>query len=418
MQTHVHFGAGQFGLGFVCWLSKFCKYQTVLVNRDQSKTDANSQALSGSERLLSIKQNGFFLVNFNNNGQLYEEKIQIDKALFTSDRAGIAKYIASPDCSLITTSVKYKSALLDSYLEIIIEGIRERIRNKIRKKLYVIACENAFSSSDIASEIRNKIDQNEYELFLKHVLFVNAVVDRICTQIPDQNYVRIGAESYGKIFLPKQVASGQRTVRMERIEGQVLNPNPGGSLVDINKKRIFNYIEFVDDIEKYKKLKIGIVNGGHLLIAINAYSARFTQVAHYVRENNQFCEGVLMELAALSILDIDNKLINHELSDAAREMAQHALSRFSYVDDLVNRVIERFVDPFIGVEEYLSGVVRNPIDYQAEFFRNLNYKVLNSAYEMLTQYGKTPKFTFITICRLTKLIENAAYIRRSILRSS
>ncbi len=444
MERHVHIGAGQFGLGFVCWLTKICGYEIVLVNRGEIQSDvasANLARWSGANRLQSIRANGKYEIQFPDKNET--DTVLIDHTVIGQELDQLANYIADERCSLVTTSVKHIWAFLEHYLEPFVKALEARAKAGIERPLFVMACENGFSSNDLKEAIVKEIGSKAWEKIGPRVFFANVVVDRVCTEVDryTSGTVVINAERFGKIFIPRTTRSATRQLNLQEIEGIVFSVDK--NVVQMNKEVARKTIEFVDNIESIKRLKLNIVNGTHLLIAINAHYSNFALVADYVRENHEFCERLLLEQKRHSLFNPLDQKIDEPCKHYADIMTDELLIRFLAMDDLVNRILQRFIDPFISLEHFrrelhesfesilsfenpvdlVSELRRtlqkkdyNLIDWQAEFFRNLNVKVLKGAEGIQQLTGIAPPAIALSLYRLSKLIEKGKYLERSILR--
>ncbi|RAS76551.1 mannitol-1-phosphate 5-dehydrogenase [Priestia endophytica] len=179
MKKAVHFGAGNIGRGFIGALFAQSGYHVTFVdiaeqiieqlNRDKSyqvKTAAQPQKVITVENVSGL-----------NNLQQEQEVIEEIK-----------------EATYITTAIG--PSILPRIAPLIAKALAERVKSN-EEKVYVIACENQISATDILKEhILNALENKEKEAVIQKVSFFNSAVDRIVPIQTEQGSLDVLVEPY------------------------------------------------------------------------------------------------------------------------------------------------------------------------------------------------------------------------------
>ncbi|MFY4776674.1 mannitol-1-phosphate 5-dehydrogenase [Metabacillus sp. RGM 3146] len=179
MKNAVHFGAGNIGRGFIGSLFSQSGYHVTFVDiADELIQKLNEEkgykvkTAQDPEEITEIHN-----VSGLNNLKQEDEVIQA---------IGEAVYV--------TTAIGPN--ILPRIAPLIAKGIAERVKNN-DEKLYVIACENQISATDILKEhILNNLDEESKSKLSGRVFFFNSAVDRIVPIQDNKGSLDVLVESY------------------------------------------------------------------------------------------------------------------------------------------------------------------------------------------------------------------------------
>lgn len=413
MLKHIHFGAGAFGLGFVCWLTNLAKFDTTVFNRAERKLGEGN-----IERI--INANNKYVVQVDeDSGQ--QQTIELANAIALRSDQSNDQWISiaeDPELNLITTSIKNLDGL-ESYHQILLDIVKFRAEKSITRPIYFFACENGFNSYDVRTWLFKKYPDFKEEIE-KVFVFVPCVVDRICSiDLNSSELLIVQTEEYARIFVQAVVDRGENQ-RDLSVVGKLLDPNVSKSITDISKSRLFNVFDFVSDIEKFKKMKSLIVNGSHFIIALRAHRHRYIHIDDFVVKNSEWCRHVLEEMAVIASHDVANDTLDQIFYNRCNEFAEETLARFSGRRDLTSRVLSRFVDPYLDVVDQIFLSETSPqitfIDNTSVFFKSFLMKVLHPAQEFSNSFERVPVKCFDASVDVALLLSEARYPSLSLIR--
>ncbi len=301
MKKAVQFGAGKIGLGFIGELLHDSGYEIVFADVMEDMVD----------KINKDKSYTLFLIDKD-----YEEKtidnVSALNTLKPEDQEKAIDEIA--DADVITTSVMATN--LPKIAPILAKGLKKRLENGNKEKAIVLACENAIMGTDILkNDLKNTGLITEEELD-EVAVYPNTAVDRMV--FGGTHHGKEGVE-IGKNF--------ELAIEKEKLVDPESEPIKGA--------------EYVDDLEKYLKRKIYLINCGH---ALSAYLGKL--------KGKETVQDVLR----------DPELVK-EVKDAVMESAQAINKEYGFaMDDLEKYVdgmlIERFTTP--GVSDPVDRVAREP----------------------------------------------------------
>lgn len=181
---HVHFGAGRFGLGMVVDLCERAGLTSTVLNKQNS---------NGHHPLLS-RSGRYRLIYDNNLAKTREISVTIRYYKNQPD-LDIVDIIANPSVSLVTTSVTRDG--LRAIAPLLAKGI-ERRHAINAEPIYVLACENLCkNSTTLAAYVQESIASRSLTYFKDNALFCDTVVDRVCANIAvDSDIPQVPVESF------------------------------------------------------------------------------------------------------------------------------------------------------------------------------------------------------------------------------
>lgn len=374
---HVHIGTGALGLGLVAWLGSQAELSVFLANR------AGGSGSLGRNRLLHEahqEARQYDLVFSDSSGT---QPVTYAEFLFTDadrDRNRFIDRVVDSRTLLLTTALK---GGIDPSLELLALALTHRIEKGMSDPLYVVACENAIDSIGLYHKIvpllpPHLLPQFEQAIVEQAIVFVPCMVDRLCNDpAPDREMRRVQVEVERFAQWTLQRPSPGSTSSLERA---LMRPQ--------TKK----YIEFVDNLEPFAQRKRWLVNGPHLLIALNAFARQYAELDRFLQEDplaDQILRGLLDE-AMSGLLAIETRFGPDEL----REFNSNTRDRFRTHPDRVRRILSRFTGP----------------QRLEEFFKDFYRKITEPTLQYMSPENPAPFWTTQTLLLVTKLIYESWYI--------
>lgn len=227
MKTAVHFGAGNIGRGFIGALFSQSGYHVTFVDIADAIIDQLNKEKQYQVKLATDAKESVTIENVSGLNNLKQEQEVID---------------AIKDASFLTTAIGPN--ILPRIAPLIAKGLTARVE-ATSEKLYVIACENQISATDLLKGyIMEHLDEQTKEKVVAQVSFLNSAVDRI---VPIQN----NEGSLDVLVEPYYEWVVETTEEIPHIEGMTIVP------------------ELAPFIER----KLFTVNTGHAVIAYFGYLA-------------------------------------------------------------------------------------------------------------------------------------------------
>jgi mannitol-1-phosphate/altronate dehydrogenase len=283
---------------------------------------------------------------------------------------------------LVTTSL---GGLRPAIVSIIRDGLVARAQRKA-PPLFVLACENEVKSADLQREIEREVAAG---VIAAEARFVPCVVDRICPAImDDRSHVVVRAEEYGRISLWHD---SDLSFFWDRLSAQAR----AARAIMVESSRA--HLEFTERKKKW------LINGPHLLLAINAHHANYLTFESYIRDYPAVALGMLQEFGegCFHVCTEGNNLpiAPKDIRIAIEQTEAEVLARFANFSDLTNRIMHRFVQP----------TEKNPASMQ-DFFRNMQYKIVEPAQAYYESTGEMPHRMCDTLLKLVELIAKDRFI--------
>lgn len=368
---HVHVGTGALGLGLVAWLGSRAGLSVFLANRSTGSSDSS---LARSHLLRETHQYDVILPD----PQAPPESVTFTELLFTDrDYDRFIAVVADRKTILLTTALKDG---VEPSIPLLAKAVAARVETAAQDPLYIIACENTLDSTKLSEAIRSSlpsgIDRSKLE---RTVIFVPCMVDRLCNEPrlnPETRRVQVKVEKFAQWIL------------------ESLSRDPSPLEQALKKPRTRDYIDFVTNLAPFVRRKRWLVNGPHLLIALNASADRYERLDMYLQTMPSADQllAALLEEAMESFLAADR----YFEPDKLREFNEHTRARFRDYPDLVGRILSRFTGP-----EQLH-----------EFFKDFHRKVTEPAFEYIQWNQMPPPWTSHTLFLTTRLIANRRYVLR------
>jgi mannitol dehydrogenase-like protein len=301
MKMALHFGAGKIGRGFIGELLHDSGYRIVFADLD-ARAVARINA-EGQYTLFRIEHD-------------YAEKI-IDNVCACSaaaDTEEIIRIIADAETEILSTSVMATN--LSKAAPLIARGLKARLANRPRRKLVVMACENAIMGTNLLKEALLNTGMLTAEELDAAAVYPNTAVDRVV----------FDGEHHGK----QGVEVGDAyELAVERAPFGAEEPPIRGA-------------EYVDDLGKYLRRKIYIVNGAHAISAYCGYAAGYETVQDALRDETIQRIVRAAALEAAGALEKNDGFSHEEL--------------VAYMEKMV---FQRYLTP--GLADPVTRVGREPI---------------------------------------------------------
>jgi hypothetical protein len=159
----------------------------------------------------------------------------------------------------------------------------------------------------------------------------------------------------------------------------------------------FAHLEFTDKMKKW------LINGPHLLLAINAYYDGQLEFDKFIRENKIMARNMLQEFAAgcfhVCAQGARPVIALDAIATSIEQKVDEVIERFASFPDFTVRIMRRFKRP--TTEEVIS---------LQDFFRNMRYKIVEPARAYYESEGEMPHRMSDTFLKLIELIANDRFI--------
>ncbi|MCM3668709.1 mannitol-1-phosphate 5-dehydrogenase [Mesobacillus maritimus] len=227
MKKAVHFGAGNIGRGFIGALFSQSGYHVVFVDIADQIIDQLNAEKQYKVKLATDAQETVTIENVSGLNNLKQENEVIETI---------------KDAAFLTTAIGPN--ILPRIAPLIAKGLAARVEANT-EKLYVIACENQISATDLLKGyIMEHLDEATKEKVLANVAFLNSAVDRIVPIQNNQGSLDVLVEPYHEWVV-------EATEEIPPIEG----------------------MKIVPELAPFIERKLFTVNTGHAVIAYFGYLA-------------------------------------------------------------------------------------------------------------------------------------------------
>lgn len=320
VKQHLHIGAGALGLGLICWLTHRAGFSVFLANRKQGSSDTSIA------RNTLLREKLTYNVLYHNG---VTESVRITDFIFLDEEPErISEVVCHKDTLLLTMAIRDPNAL-ELIIPVICPALLARAQSGA-PSIYIIACENAMTSSDLMKSIIGY--GHGMGDCIDSFIFPECVVDRICN-VPENN--------------PKDIVS----LRVERFANLVIDQQPSHMmrLRDGLAPVTGEYVNFVHNIRMYKERKIMLVNGPHLLIAAYIY---YQLSEDYLKEEDSDNLPFLLEnlSGARDVLydileEVSMMFEKRYPSGTSFAFVEQVHERFCTEPDKLSRVLNDFISP-------------------------------------------------------------------------
>lgn len=227
MKKAVHFGAGNIGRGFIGALFSQSGYHVVFVDIADQIINQLNEEKQYNVKLATDEQETITIQNVSGLNNLKQENEVIE---------------AIKEATFLTTAIGPN--ILPRIAPLIAKGLAARVEAN-DEKLYVIACENQISATDLLKGyIVEHLDEATKEKVLANVSFMNSAVDRIVPIQNNQGSLDVLVEPYHEWVV-------ETRVEIPHIEG----------------------MKIVPELAPFIERKLFTVNTGHAVIAYFGYLA-------------------------------------------------------------------------------------------------------------------------------------------------
>lgn len=225
MKQAVHFGAGNIGRGFIGALFSQSGYHVVFVDIADQIIDQLNKEKQYQVKLATDEQEMMTIKNVSGLNNLKQEK-EVVKAI--------------KEATFLTTAIGPN--ILPRIAPLIAKGLAQRVEEN-NETLYVIACENQISATDLLKGyIMEHLDEATKDQILAKVAFLNSAVDRIVPIQNNQGSLDVLVEPYHEWVV-------ETTKEIPHVEG----------------------MKIVPELAPFIERKLFTVNTGHAVIAYLGY---------------------------------------------------------------------------------------------------------------------------------------------------
>jgi mannitol-1-phosphate 5-dehydrogenase len=296
MKQVVHFGAGNIGRGFIGALFSQSGYHVTFIDLADQIINQLNEKKQYKVKLATEQQEEVTINNVSGLNNMTQESEVIE---------------AIKQATFLTTAIG--PTILPRIAPLIAKGLTERVKSN-DDKLYVIACENQISATDLLKGyILENLDKQTKADLIDKVYFFNSAVDRI---VPIQNN------------------KGSLDVLVENYYEWVVETNE--SIPQIEGMKI------VSDLAPFIERKLFTVNTGHAVIAYLGYlkNKAFT-IDQALAE-----EEILLQVQAT--LGETGAYLTKQYGLNPNEHQQY-----------INKIIDRFKNPILN--DAVTRVGRSPL---------------------------------------------------------
>ncbi|MFD4929540.1 mannitol-1-phosphate 5-dehydrogenase [Peribacillus butanolivorans] len=291
MKQVVHFGAGNIGRGFIGALFSQSGYHVTFVDIADQIIDQLNDKKQYQVKLATDQQESVTVENVSGLNSLKQEEEIIN---------------AIKEATYLTTAIGPN--ILPHIAPLIAKGLTSRVK-ETDEKLYVIACENQISATDLLEGyILENLDQDTKANLADKVFFFNSAVDRI---VPIQN------------------SEGSLDVLVEPYYEWVVETNENIPAVE--------GMTIVKELAPFIERKLFTVNTGHAVIAYLGYLKDNKSTIDQSLEDEGIVKQVKKTLDETGAYLIKEYQLN---PDEHQQYINKIINRFknSYLNDSVNRV--------------------------------------------------------------------------------
>ncbi|AJO24587.1 Mannitol-1-phosphate 5-dehydrogenase [Heyndrickxia coagulans] len=338
MKQAVHFGAGNIGRGFIGALFSQSGYHVTFVDvADQIIQELNSKK-SYDVYMAAEHQEVQHITNVSGiNSKTDPEAVveAIEKATYVTTAVGVS--------------------ILPGIAPLIAKGITSRLE-KTDEKLYVIACENQISATDILKEhVVKLLDPDTRTKMENQVIFMNCAVDRIVPAQHNEKLLDVLVEPYfewvveTKDSIPE--VTGMKIVSdiQPYIERKLFTVNTGHAVTAYigyaeGKETIDQALE---DTEIYQKVKATVEETGNYLIKRYGLNPS---------EHQQYIEKIL------------GRFQNKYFKDDVRRVGRSPIRKLGPEDRLVRpaREAQKLGLPFTHLAQAIAYCLKFDVDTDPE----------------------------------------------------
>lgn len=291
MKQAVHFGAGNIGRGFIGALFSQSGYHVTFVDIAEKIIDQLNEKKQYQVKLATDQQESVTVENVSGLNSLNQED-EIIKAI--------------SEATYLTTAIGPN--ILPHIAPLIAKGLASRVK-QTDEKLYVIACENQISATDLLEGyILQHLDQETKASLAEKVSFFNSAVDRIVPLQNNEGSLDVLVEPYYEWVV-------ETKENIPAVEGMTI----------------------VKELAPFIERKLFTVNTGHASIAYLGYLKDSKLTIDQSLEDEAIVEQVKKILGETGAYLIHQYGLD---ADEHQRYIEKIIARFknSYLNDSVNRV--------------------------------------------------------------------------------
>jgi mannitol-1-phosphate 5-dehydrogenase len=289
MKQTVHFGAGNIGRGFIGALFSESGYHVTFVDIAEQIINQLNEEKSYKVKLATDKEETTTITNVSGLNNMTQEAEVIEKI---------------KEATYLTTAIGPN--ILPRIAPLIARGLAERVK-ATDEKIYVIACENQISATDILKQhILDNLDEDIKGKLDGRVYFFNSAVDRIVPIQENQGSLDVLVEPYFEWVVETKES-------IPPIEG----------------------MKIVEELAPFIERKLFTVNTGHAVIAYLGY------------------------LGGKSTIDktLADETIAAQVQETLKETGDYLVKRYNLDKEehlkYIEKIIERFKNAYLN-----DGVTR------------------------------------------------------------
>lgn len=295
MKKALHFGAGNIGRGFIGALFSQSGYHVTFVDIADQIINQLNEEKQYRVKLATDQQETMTVKNVSGLNNLKQEEEVIE---------------AIKGVTFLTTAIGPN--ILPRIAPLIAKGLEARVEDN-NEKLYVIACENQISATDLLKGfILEHLDEGTKEKVLAQIAFLNSAVDRIVPIQNNQGSLDVLVEPYHEWVV-------ETTEEIPHVEG----------------------MKIVPELAPFIERKLFTVNTGHAVIAYFGYQKNKETIDQTLADEEIYrqVQTTLGETGAYLIHEYNLDPVEHE--------------------KYINKIINRFQNPHLN--DGVTRVGRSPI---------------------------------------------------------
>ncbi|MGG0481363.1 mannitol-1-phosphate 5-dehydrogenase [Priestia megaterium] len=310
MKQAVHFGAGNIGRGFIGALFSQSNYHVTFVDIAENIINQLNTAKRYNVVTAADHPETLAIQNVSGLNNLTQEQEVIE---------------AIKEATYITTAIGPN--ILPRIAPLIAKGLTERVKTS-DESVYVIACENQISATDLLKGyIFDALDEETKALIANEVFFFNSAVDRIVPIQHNQGSLDVLVESYYEWVV-------ETTEDIPFVEGMTIVP----------------------DLAPFIERKLFTVNTGHAVIAYFGYlkgketidqTLRDSDIYDQVQQTLQETGNYLIKRYDLNreeheayIVKIMERFKNPHLNDSVKRVGRAPIRKLGPQDRLIRPAVE------------------------------------------------------------------------------
>lgn len=295
MKKAVHFGAGNIGRGFIGALFAQSGYHVTFVDIAEQIIEQLNRNKSYQVKTAAQPQEVITVENVSGLNNLQQEQEVIEEI---------------KEATYITTAIGPN--ILPRIAPLIAKALAERVKSN-EEKVYVIACENQISATDILKEhILNALENEEKEAVIQKVSFFNSAVDRIVPIQTEQGSLDVLVEPYYEWVV-------ETSEEIPPVEG----------------------MKIVPELAPFIERKLFTVNTGHAVIAYLGY-LKGKETIHET---------------------LQDSAIHEEVKATLQETGAYLVKAYGLDEEdhsaYIEKIIGRFENPYLN--DSVTRVGRSPI---------------------------------------------------------